>query len=199
MAEACTVQPRRLAPAALRSSAIWLATLTGEAHDDLFSAASDVEPGATGLLALPWFSGARAPWWRPDARAAFVGLTGAHGPAEFARAIVEGIAFDVARCLELIAADAHAVVAAGGGAAQHAWRSVLAAATERRVVRRALDDAASVGARLVVASALGEQLTVDDVNPIVERESPDAKLVARLCEVRAASDAAAVTMLGLGS
>ena len=62
-------------------------------------------PGAGGVLVLPWFAGARAPWWRADAHAAFIGLTDAHGPGELARGVVEGIALDVARCLELIAPE----------------------------------------------------------------------------------------------
>ena len=72
------------------------------------------------MLALPWFAGARGPWWRPDAHAAFVGLTDAHGPAELARAIVEGVAFDVARCLELIAPERAELALAGAGAGQDA-------------------------------------------------------------------------------
>ena len=64
------------------------------------------------------------------------------------------------------------------------------------VVRRAVDDAASVGARLVVSAALGESLDVDEVNPVVEREPPDASLVAAYRPVRAASDAAAAAVLG---
>jgi sugar (pentulose or hexulose) kinase len=64
----------------------WLARLTGWHHDALFDGAADVAPGAQGLHALPWFHGARAPWWQPDAHAAFVGVTAGHGPAELARA-----------------------------------------------------------------------------------------------------------------
>ena len=177
----------------------WLSSLTGRAHDELFESAAGVAPGADGVLALPWLAGARGPWWRPDARAAVIGLTDAHGPPELARAIIEGIAFDVARGLELVAPDAVEVVVAGGGAGQAVWRAVLAAATARPVVRRALDDAASVGARLVVAAALGEDLAVDDLNPVIEHERPDPALVATYREVRVASDAAAAAVLGLGT
>jgi xylulokinase len=175
----------------------WLASLTGRPHDELFAAAADVAPGAAGMVALPWLAGARGPWWQPDTRAAFVGLTDAHGPGELARAIVEGVALDAARCLDLVAPDADELVVAGGGAAESVWRSVLAAVTERPVVRRAVDDAASVGARLVVAAARDEALTVDDVSPAVHREAPDAALVAAYRAVRAASDAAAAAVLGI--
>jgi len=174
----------------------WLSSLTGRTHDDLLAAAAAVPPGAAGLVALPWLAGARAPWWRPDAHAAFIGLTDAHGPAELARAILEGVALDTARCLELIAPERRAVVVAGGGAADDLWRRVLGAVTECAVTRRAVDDASSVGARLLVAAAQEEPIQVDDVNPVVAREDPDSALVADYRPVRAASDAVADALLG---
>jgi sugar (pentulose or hexulose) kinase len=163
----------------------WLSSLTGRAPDDLLAAAAGVAPGAAGVLALPWLAGARAPWWRPDAHGAFVGLTDAHGPAELARAVVEGVALDTARCLTLVAPASQELVVAGGGATDDLWRLVLASVTGCRVTRRAVDDAASVGARLLVASALGQALDVNDVNPVVAREEPDGELVAAYRSVRA--------------
>jgi xylulokinase len=175
----------------------WMSSLTGRAHDDLLSAAASVLPGAGGALALPWFAGARAPWWRADAHAAFVGLTEAHGPAELTRAVVEGVALDAARCVELVAPERTELALAGAGAGDDLWRALLAAVTARPVVRRAVDDAASAGARLVVAAALGESLEVEDVNPIATRERPDRALVAAYGPVRVASDAAADAVLGV--
>jgi xylulokinase len=174
----------------------WLSSLTGRAPDDLLAAAAGVAPGAAGVLALPWLAGARAPWWRPDAHGAFVGLTDAHGPAELARAVVEGVALDTARCLALVAPASQELVVAGGGATDDLWRLVLASVTGCRVTRRAVDDAASVGARLLVASALGQALDVNDVNPVVAREEPDGELVAAYRSVRASSDAVADALLG---
>ena len=174
----------------------WLASITGRAHDELFEAAAASAPGAGGVVVLPWFAGARAPWWRADAHAAFIGLTDAHGPAELARGVVEGIAFDVARCLELIAPERAELALAGAGAGHDLWRGVLAAVTGLPVVRRAVDDAASVGARLIVAAALDEPFDVDAANPVVDREQPDPALVEAYRPVRAASDAAAEAVLG---
>ena len=173
----------------------WLSALTGRSHDALLADAAAVEPGAGGVLALPWFAGARAPWWRADAHAVFAGLSLAHGPAELTRAVVEGVAFDVARSLELVAPARAELAVAGGGAGDDLWRGLLAAVACLPVVRRTVDDAASVGARLVVAHALGESLAVDDVNPVAEREEPDAALVTAYREVRAASDTAAAAAL----
>jgi xylulokinase len=173
----------------------WLSSLTGRPHDELVASAASVAPGAGGVLALPWLAGARGPWWRADARAAFVGLTDAHGPAELTRAVIEGIAFDVARCLELIAPARAEIAVAGAGAGHDLWRRVLGATSALPVVRRAVDDAASVGARVIVADATGESLVLDAMNPVVEREPPDAELVQAYRPVRAASDAAADAVL----
>ena len=144
----------------------WLATLTGVLHDDLLTGAATVDPGADGLLALPWLSGARGPWWQAGTHGAFLGLTEAHGPAAMARAVLEGVALDVARCVELVAPGATAVTLAGAGAGHDLWREILGGVTGLPRLRRALPDAASVGARLVVAAARGETLGADEREPV---------------------------------
>ena len=175
----------------------WLATLTGRSHDELLAAAADVEPGAAGVLAMPWLAGARAPWWQSDTHAAFVGLSEAHGPPELARAVLEGVAFDVTRCVELVAPEAQELSLAGGGAADAVWRQVLTGITGLPAVRRAIDDASSVGARLLVAAARAEALEVDDLNPSVGREEPEPALVEVYAELRGRADGVARAVLGV--
>ena len=175
----------------------WLSALTGIDHDELLRRADAVPPGARGLLALPWLHGARAPWWRADAHAAFLGVSAAHGPAELARAVVEGVAFDVTRSVELVAPAAAELVVAGTGAGHDLWRTVLAGVSGHPVQQRHLDEAASVGARLVVAAARGDVVELDAINPVRDRIEPDPALVAAYGPVRAASDAAAAGILGL--
>src|SRR5262249_24799771 len=136
----------------------WLEAMTGWSRDDLMAAAAEVEPGAGGLLALAWLSGARAPWWRADTRAAFIGLTAAHGPAELARALVEAVALDAARCLEFLAPDARELALAGGGGGRSLWRTALAPGAPGPGVRQALGQAAPGGARPVGAAARGGAL-----------------------------------------
>ena len=92
----------------------------------------------------------------------------------------------MARCLELIAPERAEIALAGAGAGHDLWRRVLAAVTGLPVVRRAVDDAASVGARSIVATALDEPFDVDAVNPVVDREQPDPSLVEAYRPVRAA-------------
>jgi xylulokinase len=176
----------------------WLARVTECDHDELLArAARESQPGARGVIALPWLHGARAPFWRADARAAFLDLTAAHGPADLARAVVEAVALDVARCVELLAPSARALTLAGGGADNSLWRATVGAATGRPTVRRRHDDAASVGARLVLAAALGELMNLDDINPVVDVAEPDVELRDILAAVRSRSDRAVEAVLGI--
>jgi len=177
----------------------WLASLTGRSRDELLRGAAQVPPGAGGLLALPWLQGARAPWWQPEARAVFAGVTSAHGPAELARALIEGIAFDATRSLELVAPAAHRVMLAGAGAHNATWAAIVAAVSGRDVVHRHLDDAASAGARLLAGRSGIEAVTPDDVNPVAAVAAPDTRLVEAYRPVRAASDALAARLLGTAS
>lgn len=175
----------------------WLGSLTGRSATELLVEAERVDPGAGGLFAFPWLHGARAPWWRPNVNASFIGLSTAHGEAELARSIIEGIAFDVARCIDLFPGHTQALAVAGRGARDPLWRSVVAAATGRPVMRRALTEAGSVGARILVAISEGAPIGVDELNPMTETEQPDPELVKRYAALRERSDRLAETVIGL--
>ena len=80
----------------------WLGTLIDRTPDELARLASESPPGARGVVAVPWLDGARAPWWRDDARAGFMGLGSAHGASDLARAVMEAVAWDVLRVMEVV-------------------------------------------------------------------------------------------------
>ena len=93
------------------------------------TAAAGVEPGAKGLLFLPYLIGERSPHWNPLARGAFVGLTMSHGRAEMARAVLEGVAFNLKMILDAFLEQRAAIQAMrliGGGARSALWRQILA-------------------------------------------------------------------------
>jgi xylulokinase len=177
----------------------WLAAIAGITPEGLMAEVTLSEPGARGVIALPWFNGARAPWWAPGARAAFVGLSAAHGRADLARAIVEGVALDVDRSLAVLAPASTAVYAAGGGSAGSVWRHVLAAVTSRSVIRRAVPDAAGVGACLLAADAIGaaSSFPLDRINPVAGRDEPDPDLVQAYAALRGREDLVANTLARL--
>jgi glycerol kinase len=62
-------------------------------------------PDAGGLMFVPAFAGLGAPYWRPDARGALLGLTRGTSQAHIARAALESIAFQSAAVLSAMNAD----------------------------------------------------------------------------------------------
>ncbi|MEX2519832.1 MAG: glycerol kinase GlpK [Paracoccaceae bacterium] len=57
------------------------------------------------IYMVPAFTGLGAPWWAPDARGAIFGITRNTGPAEFARAALESVAFQTQDLLEAMRGD----------------------------------------------------------------------------------------------
>jgi xylulokinase len=67
---------------------------------DIDRLAGAVSPQDVDLLFAPWLTGERVPLWDHDARGAFVGLSIHHGPGHLARAIIEGLAYQLRSALE---------------------------------------------------------------------------------------------------
>jgi len=73
-------------------------------------------PDAGGVMFVPAFTGLGAPYWKPDARGAIVGLSRGSTVAHIARAALESIAFQSAALLQAMSRDA--VVAGGAPVAE---------------------------------------------------------------------------------
>jgi glycerol kinase len=75
----------------------------------LIGSAADLDKVAVadagGVLCVPTFAGAAAPWWRSDATASFTGLTLGSTPGQLVRAVLEGIAAQVAVTLSAVESD----------------------------------------------------------------------------------------------
>jgi glycerol kinase len=93
---------------------------------------------------VPAFTGLGAPHWDPDARGAIFGLTRASGPAEFARAALESVAYQTFDLLEAMKKDwgethEQTVLRVDGGMVASDWTmqrlaDILAAPVDRPVI-----------------------------------------------------------------
>ncbi len=63
---------------------------------------NESKPGANGLVLIPHFKGSAAPYWNPLSRGMFFNVSLEHSRGDFARAILEGIALEMAENIELI-------------------------------------------------------------------------------------------------
>ncbi len=161
----------------------WLGRLLGRTSDELAALAADSPPGANGVIAVPWLDGARAPWWRDDARAAFMGLSSAHGAGDLSRAVIEAVAWDVLRCMEVVTvgrlggSTAGGVTLGGAGTGLPLWVRVLTSVLGVPATRHRSGEAASAGAALLAGRALGMSLTLEQLDPVEAVIEPDPEAV----------------------
>jgi xylulokinase len=138
----------------------WFASTVGV--DDvaaLVEEAGAVEAAADGLYCLPYLLGERAPIWDVKARGAFLGLEHHHTRAQLARAVLEGVVFNLYGVFEALAETVgpiDAVDAVGGGAKGGVWLQLMADTWGVPVRRRTIvDEANSLGAAVVGGVAVG--------------------------------------------
>jgi xylulokinase len=141
------------------------------------------QPGARGLLFLPYLLGERSPRWNPNARGAYFGLTMSHTRADMIRATLEGVTFNLRVILDAFlrqGVQVQSMRVIGGGANGAAWRQIMADIYGIPVQRPALlVEATSFGAALAGGIGVGifkdfslsEQLT-----PIVDTAYPNPDL-----------------------
>ena len=133
-------------------------------------------------MAVPWLDGARAPWWRDDARAGFVGLGRPTGPATWrAPSWKRSPGTCCASWRSSRSGDwgspAEGVTLGGAGSGLPVWVEVLTSVLGVSAVRHRSGEAASAGAALLAGRALGMGLTLEQLDPVEEVIEPDPSSV----------------------
>lgn len=133
----------------------WVARLLG-VRDAAAAVELAAEAGDDVPLFAPYLSpaGERAPFLDPGAAAGLHDLRGEHGPAEVARAALEGLTLAVADCVEA-AGGAARLALCGGGARSDLWCRLIAEATGTAVTRGDVTEVGALGAVLHGLVALG--------------------------------------------
>jgi xylulokinase len=130
----------------------------GESWEALTAAAARWEPGAEGLVFLPYLSGERTPHADPDARGAFTGLSMRHDRGALARAVLEGVAYGLRDSLELLrdlGVRPEVGRVSGGGARSDIWLSIIASVLDLPLEHTAVEEGAAYGAALLAGVAGG--------------------------------------------
>ena len=109
----------------------WLRTILGskQSFSELVETANKTDPGASGLLFLPYLNGERCPNPDPEARGTFWGLTTHHTSGHLVRSVMEGVVFSIYEISSLINAmgiETNLVKASGGGTRSELWRQMQA-------------------------------------------------------------------------
>jgi len=145
-------------------------------------AASSVRPGANGLFFHPYLMGERSPYWDPNLRASFTGISAYHQKSHFSRAIMEGVAYslkDCFRAVEEMNLCAGEIRFIGGGAKSSLWRVILANVLAKPILKVKHDDA-SFG--IAMLAGVGEGIfsdlrdAVQKCVKVVYRINPDPEM-----------------------
>ncbi|MBE6871379.1 MAG: xylulokinase [Ruminococcaceae bacterium] len=85
--------------------------------------------GANGVIYLPYLMGERTPHLDPNAKGVFFGLSAVHTRRDMLRAVMEGVAYSLLDCMEIVrelGMAPSAVRASGGGGKSPLWRQMQA-------------------------------------------------------------------------
>ncbi|MFC4139220.1 MULTISPECIES: glycerol kinase GlpK [unclassified Microbacterium] len=120
-----------------------------------------------GVHIVPAFSGLFAPYWRPDARGAIVGLTRFSNRNHFARAALESVAFQTRDVLDAVNSDTGAALnelkVDGGMVANDALMQFQADILGVPVVRPVIAETTALGAAYAAGLAVGFWSGLDDL------------------------------------
>lgn len=129
-------------------------------------------PDAGGLMFVPAFAGLGAPYWRPDARGALLGLTRGTTQAHIARAALESIAFQSAAVLSAMNADVGEagrlteLRVDGGACANDLLMQFQADLLGIPVLRPRVIETTALGAALLAGLGAGVYGSVQDIGSI---------------------------------
>ncbi|QNK61184.1 gluconokinase [Pedobacter sp. PAMC26386] len=121
-----------------------------------------VEPGAEGLIFLPYLQGERAPIWDSKSSGTFFGIGLNHHTPHFTRAVIEGICFalnDVLLALTTSGQEIRQLNVSGGFVTSGIWLQIMADITGKRLLLYSVEDASAVGAAYLAFKAIGLSAT----------------------------------------
>jgi gluconokinase len=135
-------------------------------YSDLLGKLKSVEPGADGLIFLPYILGERAPIWNSDATGVFFGMRSRHTQEHFTRAVVEGVSmalYNIAENMEQCGLDIEQINVSGGFVHSTEWLQILANIFGKKICLINASDASALGAAYLGLKTTGQ---ISDYNEL---------------------------------
>ncbi|MEO6953739.1 MAG: glycerol kinase GlpK [Polyangia bacterium] len=172
----------------------------------IIQSASEIEslaasvPDTGGVVAVPALAGLGAPYWRPEARGIITGLTRGTTKAHLARAVLEGIALQIADLLGAMQKDSGLPIRSlkvdGGASANDLLMQFQADILRTETVRPKLVETTAMGAAMLAGLGVGVWRTTDEARGAWAEDRrfqpamPDAVVDEHLARWRAAVEKA---------
>ena len=144
-------------------------------YRSMHAGAAQAAAGCNGLIFLPYLTGERTPHMNEDARGAFIGLTLRHDRNAMARAVLEGVAYSLRDCLEIVRdlnLPLRHTLLSGGGARSALWRQILADVLEMPLYLTETSEQAAMGSVLCAQVAAGEYADLNEACEAVVKYNP---------------------------
>ncbi len=128
------------------------------AFEYISSQARTIPAGSDGLLFHPYLQGELTPYQNTKLRASFTGVSSYHTKAHFSRAVMEGVAYSLKDCFEVLKEmkipmdDTLKII--GGGAKSPVWRQIVCDTLQVPLVN-VITSESSMGAAMLAGVASG--------------------------------------------
>ena len=136
----------------------WYRDAIGKApFEELNGPAEEIPAGSDGLMFHPYLNGELTPYNDPELRGSYTGISAKHTTAHFTRATLEGVAFSLRDCmqvLEQLGVEMRRVRIIGGGAKGLLWRQIVADVLGLTMEKVKVDDS-SFGSAMLAAVGVG--------------------------------------------
>jgi xylulokinase len=132
----------------------WLSDLFGWRDGEIDRAAGESPPGSRGLYFSPYLAGGeQGALWNPRLKATIAGLGLHHSQADIARAYLEGMFYEIRRCIDVLAEAAPIDAVRVSGHLRHSGSTqMLADILNRPISLVTCRSPAAVGAALLARS-----------------------------------------------
>lgn len=141
------------------SSLRWLRDVMfpGCDYDTITAEAEEARRRGSSLMFYPFLNGAGGPNHYPEATGCFYGASLASTRADFALAVLEGVAFQIRIILEAMEAygNVHTLVLFGGGSKGARWCQIIADVTGMELTVPVTSEAAGAGAAIMAGQGVG--------------------------------------------
>ena len=131
----------------------------------------NIKPGSEGLLFLPFLTGERAPYWNANLRGAYLGISDFHSKGHFARALMEGICYDMKDVLDAVrdlVGEVHCIYANGGFTRSEGWVQILCDIFDTEIVTTENYESSCLGAVMLGMLAIGEVENLEQCSYLVK-------------------------------
>jgi xylulokinase len=149
----------------------------------IYGQVSESPPGNRGLMIVPYLQGVYGPYWDQNARAVFFGLQTDHGRSHLIRGLLEGVAYEARREVEMMeegsGTQVEQIKMYGGSARSDYWNQIFTDMFNKPLHVPETTETTALGAAISAAVGCGMydsfKKAVDAMVSIKKRYQPIAK------------------------